>query len=522
MIEIFACDADGATLEVVSKAFERSFTRGQCRLGERGAPARETRVFVVLAPADADAAWLTPLLNARRKLVLLGRLGPRIAEMAGLSLTEVTDVLEAQAQCAPAPLHGGSESAATLVYADGGLGGYSPLRRRPFCRFDFTDEWNNLGFGRIGFGHDAWSIAVTARASAAEVVADVVAAERAYGAAATLRDLPAASILWCARPVGPLDGPDWAIIEAFIADHRARELPCRPYLRDVPHGVGAAATMRLDCDEAVASARPLFELYRARGLPLSLAIKTGQELGEADIDLMRDVAIAGGAILSHSQTHAPNWGGSAPAAEAEALASQSWLERHLPGLPIRYAVSPFHQTPTFVPAALARVGYRGVVAGTISSHPEYLMARGGVVPFGPRGFVSHSQSCMLHGDCLREDGDRLAVYKQAFRNAMAAGQFFGYLDHPFSARYSYGWSDEAERLAAHAALLDFMREECAQAGAPLLFVDETTCLDFMLEKADCEIEFDTARDTFALTRTRAAGLPLSIGFRGQTHGVAGA
>jgi hypothetical protein len=391
----------------------------------------------------------------------------------------------------------------------------SPLHR-PFCRFDFTDEWNNLGFGRMAIGTDSWSLAVHGHAVDARIVAEIVLCDAtSRGAVATLRDLPSAAILWFARPVGPVDGPDWRIVESFVADYRSHNLPCCPYLRDIPHGVAAAVTMRLDCDEDIASGRPLFDVYRARGLPISVAVKTNQPATEAHTDFLRDVFASGGAILSHSASHASDWGGSPVAAEAEALESKAWLEAQVPGLSVRYAVSPFHRNPTFVPAALARAGYRGFVGGTISSHPEYLMARAGVVPYGPTGFVSHSQSCMLHGDCMLRDRDPLAIYKQAFRLARAGGQFFGYLDHPFSERYAYGWPSEAERCRVHGELLDFMGAECAGTGAPLLFVNEETCLDFVLEKADCSIAFDAASNSYSTSRTHAAGLPLSVAFKGH-------
>lgn len=523
MIDLIVCSADDTTVEVVGKAFERSFSRGQVRHSGVGAPLPDTKIVVALGATDTDADWLGAFASRGVKIVLLGPLGPRIARLAGIALEGPGDALAAHDKCPPAPLRGSSESPAALVYASAGLGGTSPLRRRSLCRFDFTDKWNNLGFGRIEFGAGPWSIGVTAQSVGAEIVAKIMTADgTSHGAAITLHDQPAASILWFARPVGPVDGPDWRIVEAFVADHRADELPCRPYLRDIPHGVAAAVTMRLDCDEAIASARSLFAFYRPRGFPLSIAVKTGQPSEPADIDLMRDVAAAGGAILSHSVSHAQNWGDSTEATEIEARDSKCWLERHVPGLSVRYAVSPFHHNPTFVPAALARAGYRGFVGGTIAVHPEYLMARGGAVPFGPPSFISHSQSCMLHGDCLLADDDPIFVYKEAFRIARAAGQFFGYLDHPFSQRYSYGWSDEAERQRIHGKFLDFMHEDCASAGAPLLFMNEAECLDFMLEKASCDIVFDDARGTYSVSRTHAAHLPISVGFRGRIELVTSA
>lgn len=520
MIDLLACVADATVTEVVRKAFERSFTRGQIRYSGSRVPAPDTKIVVVLGPTDADVEWLAQLVRKGTKIVLLGLIGARVAQLAGINLQEISKDLTDHCACGSAPLRGSSESSAALEYPAVGLGGASPLRRRSLCRFDFSNEWNNLGYGRVDFGEGPWSIGVRAQAEGAATVSEIVSADGGHhGAAATLLDLPASSILWFARPVGPIDGPDWGIIEAFISGYRAKDLPCRPFLRDVPHGAAAAVTMRFDCDEAIASARGLFEYYQGRGIPMSTAVKTGQPYDENDVAFLRELFAAGGAILSHSVNHRPDWGGSSEAAESEARESKLWLEEKVPGLLVRYAVSPFHQTPTFVPEALARAGYRGFVAGTIAGYPQYLMARGGAVPFGPRGLISHTQNCMLHGDCLLSHGDPIASYREAFSTARRAGQFFGYFDHPFSHRYSYGWADEAGRQRAHGEFLDFMEQECANVGAPLLFVNEAVCLDFMLGKAKCDILFDDRRGTFSVTRTHAAGLPLSVGFQGKIQAV---
>jgi len=512
MINIVVGSTGADVAEVLARAFERSYTRGQVRLVDSVRALQGGGIAVVPSPRDADLEWLEALARGPSKIVLLGPLRPATAAFAGIGTTPLEWLTEAAA-CAPAPLHGMAASRAAIAYCDVGLGASSPLRRRHLCRFDFTSEWNNLGYGRIGTGADPWSIAVVARPDDATVVGELVLdGEMLRGAVATVRDTPTASILWFARPVGPVDGADWRIVEAFISDYRNETLPCRPHLRDIPHGAAAAVTMRLDCDEDIASVRPLLDLYRSRGIPLSVAVMTGQPESPANTDLLADVRRAGGSILSHSSTHRPNWGGSAEAAAAEAAESKAWLESRVAGLGVRYAVSPFHQNPTYVPAALAGAGYRGFVGGTISNDPEYLMARGGAVPYGSTGFVSHSQSCMLHGDCMLSGEDPLRIYREAFRTARAGGQFFGYLDHPFSPRYSYGWASEAYRLSQHADFLDFMQTDCA---GKILFVNEDTCLDFMHEKATTDISFDEARGAFEISRHAAAGLPLSIGFRGH-------
>jgi hypothetical protein len=263
----------------------------------------------------------------------------------------------------------------------------------------------------------------------------------------------------------------------------------------------------------------LFDFYRSRQLPLSVAVRTDQLTESRHIEFLRELRDNGGSILSHSASHSPNWGGSPERAEAEARESKARLEVQLPGLEVRYAVSPFHQNSSFVPAALARAGLKGFVAGTIANDPEYLMARGGSIPHGCNGVISHSQSCMLHGDCLLSVGDPIRVYREAFRLAREGGQFFGYFDHPFSERYSYGWDSEQDRMSTHATFIDFMQKECGCAGGRLLFVNEDTCLNFMSEKAMTEIVFDENRETYQVSHSHAAGLPLSIGYRGRVHGA---
>lgn len=515
MIAFIDRSHDELTREVVLRALQRSFTRGQVRLVEDiDELPRMPAIVVVIAPGEDDAGWLEALLRQPCKIVIFGTVGPRVARLAGIAVSAFDESSVSAADCESASPYALTESEASVVYARFGLGAATPLARRHFCRFDFTNEWNNLGYGRMTFGDGAWSIGVTAKVLDATSVGGLALDDVLTGASVvTVRDLPAASLLWFARPVGPVDGPDWTVVEHFIADYRAIDLPCRPCLRDIPHGVSAAVTMRLDCDEDIASSRPLFELYRSRGLPLSVAIKTDQPEGPEHLALLNDLRDFGGSIMSHSVTHAPNWGGSAEAAEREARDSKAWLEHNVAGLHVRYAVSPFHQNPSYVPHALAQAGLDGFIGGIIANDPEYLMARGGAAPFSPPGFVSHSQACMLHGDCLLAEGDPIRIYKEAFRQAKASGQFFGYLDHPFSPRYAYGWASEPARVAVHAAFLDFIEAECG--SEPMLFVNEETCLDFMRGKDATEIVFDIAHGTFAVSQTSAAGLPLSIGWRGQ-------
>jgi hypothetical protein len=95
------------------------------------------------------------------------------------------------------------------------------------------------------------------------------------------------------------------------------------------------------------------------GLPFSVALLTGLHLRDADLQLLREIVSLGGAVVSHSVHHYPNWGDSYEAALQEATESRAWLQRNVPGDESGlYAVSPFHQNPPYAVNALADGGYQ--------------------------------------------------------------------------------------------------------------------------------------------------------------------
>ncbi len=334
-------------------------------------------------------------------------------------------------------------------------------------------------------------------------------AELAYAA---LHETPRGAALWFNRPVGPLDSLEWHLIESFLSDYRIDDLPCLPTLSEIPAGYRAAICARLDCDEAVVSARPLVELYREHGVPLSLALLTGQPIDAADVQLMRDVLAAGGSVVPHSVHHEPNWGGSYERALTEACESRAWIEQHLPEAgPARYAVSPFHQNPPYAVAALADAGFDGFLGGIIANDPEYLLGRAGRVPLAPRPIVSHSAQCMLHGDCHARYGNSMDVYCASFDQHAAARAIFGYLDHPFSQRYQYGWCDEPARVAAHRQLIDHIRRHGDVWWASIVQV-----LDFLKRRDATSLAVDGDGRLSIEAPVEAATPPLAVRWKGQS------
>jgi hypothetical protein len=520
MILLIAASEDSEAAEIVEAALHRSFSARQVlRCEKEGlAPAKDGVCAVVLNPDNSVAKWIAEALAKRAKILMLGQLGADSARLLGVDADGDLPAASDWLSCEPAPGHQSRQSPGRIDYEATGLAAGSPIRRRYLQRFDFTDEWNNLGYGRIALDGGIWSIAQAVRPDGATVVAELGRPDdlRRFVYSA-MRDEARASLLWFNRQVGPVDSQEWRLIEVFFSDYRADALPCRPHLREVPLGWEAAVTMRVDCDEDISSARPLFDLYRSLGLPFSVAVMTGLPASEANIGLLRKIAAADGSILSHSQSHLPHWGGSESAAFEQAARSKAWLERHLPGCTVRHAVSPFHQTPAFALPALLRAGYTAVVGGSIAAEPQHLLGRGGRLPAFDRPFVSHSQQCMLHGDCLLAAGDPLRVYKDAFRLARSAHSIFAYLDHAFSDRYNYGWTNESERSLAHRDLLGFFRSEIGTGAwqGRLLFMSEGECLDFITLKSESSIAWAADGQQFTVEGPPGGRLALAVRYKGR-------
>lgn len=353
---------------------------------------------------------------------------------------------------------------------------------RSFVKYHFLQEWNNLGYGKTPTDESPWAISKLLPMDTPCKILQTVVDEsgQELGIAMAIFDEIQKSTLWMARPVGPVDGFDWLLMERFFSDYRAEELECAPIIKEIPWGYEAASTMRIDCDEAIASGRELFNLYQSLGVPFSMAVTTHTIKTEQDVQLMRDVLVSGGSIVSHSHTHAPNWGGGREAACRELQQSQQILKQHLPDWNcLNYAVSPFHQNSIEAVRGLQDAGLKMFVGGIIANDPEFLMARAGQVPFVD-GIYSHSQQCMLHGDCYHQDGNSIKTYKQAFDLAKISETFFGYLDHPFSA-YQYGWESELERKSAHKEFIEYMKM------SKTWFASLEQALDFLSSKQKSKV-----------------------------------
>ena len=521
MIQVIAPGGEQATAELLVAALNRSC--GLHAAAVCGPQALVDRPWgaVVSVLIDPRAEW-APLIEQAlhgqhgvHKLVVLGRLPAELAATLGLRMdSQWPEALWPGVQCPPAPTHRQSASAAHVRYLSNAprVAQQTPaLPVRPFKRFDFADEWNNLGYGAITADGSCWSLAQYATASQANELAQVWVDEDSVCSYAALWDKPQCSLLWFNRSAGPIDSAEWRMVEDYLSCHRPEILPCVPVLSEIPWGFDSAVTMRLDCDEDIESARHLWGVYQDQGVPLSLAIHSKVLADPAQHTLGREVLAQGGALLSHTATHSPNWGGSHETAFLEGQMSIQAIEAAT-GHRVRYAVSPFHHTPDYARRGLSDAGLFGCIGGIIHNDPDFLMARAGIPPACPTGFIGHSQQCMLHGDCMLSQGDPLVIFKTAFDIAQRSGTFFGYLDHPFSSRYAYGWDSEAQRGQAHVGLIEYIR----QTGQRVCWANASDAMDFLHRRAHSRVHIDQGQCRVQSPASHSPW-PMGVRFQGQTH-----
>ena len=486
MIDVISSEKYSDALSLLVAAIRRSVSKSQCKSISIHEINECANILVVIAPDEFMGEKIIEWLQEKpRKLILLGSLPDNLIHFLQFKKTVWPDKPDTWYSSMPAPLHGFAESGSVIQYQQ--LMEQLNLKswQRPLERFDFADEWNNMGYGAVRFDQSIWSLAMPLKSKASSELASVLVDNKDYFSYASIHNEDQYSVLWFNRYVGPIDSFEWRIVENFISHYRDDMLPCYPVMKEIPWGYDAAITMRLDCDENVASAQLLFDAYKAMDIPFSLAIHTSSFNQERDSAILHDVLKHRGSILSHSSTHAPNWGGNYENAKKEGSDSKSFIEK-LTGHKIRYAVSPFHQTPSYALKALYDVGYDGCIGGIIRNDPDFLMARGGLLSNMHEGFLGHSQQVMLHGDCILDGNQPLKIYQQSFDYAYESQTLYGFLDHPFSDRYQYGWQDEASRIKTHQ---DFIRYIKTKAKKPI-FLSEEDALDFLKLKSNININQD--------------------------------
>lgn len=458
--------------EIVYNALIRSFTKNQIDI--ESSDIIISNGLVLIKPDKSNIELLKRFIYHGSKILILGDLYNDISYEIGININgnpeSFWNKLEEE--------RGFTASSAYIEYEESNIN----YGKRYLERYDFEKEWNNIGYGKIGTGGDIWDISCIAEEKGIKPIAWINNKNgEKLSLYAGIKDFEKSSVLWFNRSVGPVDSLEWNIVEDFFSSYRSEELPCFPCISEIPYGYNGVVTMHIDCDEAISSARPLFELYGKYNLPFSIAVKTGQQIDSEDIKFIKDVINSGGSVTSHSINHYVNWGGNEDAAYSEAMGSKKWIEDNT-GYTINYAVSPFYQNPPYAVNALAKAGYKGFIGGIICNDPEYLIAKSGIVPFTESNIISHSEQCMLHGDCFHRYNNSIEPYIEAFNNHLKCKTIFGYLDHPFSDRYWYGWKNEEERLKVHEEFLEYILN-----SGKIWFASLDNCMDFIFDKSKLQV-----------------------------------
>lgn len=376
------------------------------------------------------------------------------------------------------------------------------ITQRPIWRYDFDLEWNNHCYGNILEKHEMLDLSHYCSFNEKKYIAYIENKNSEKVPLIAEFHLNNNLILWINRNLSVIDLPEWKIIEDFISSGYFSDFRCVPFLSEFSKNENGLITMRLDCDEDIESAKEVFEIYKDNNLPISLAITTNQmQNNEINYELPKNVIDYGGTILNHSHTHPTNWGNTKEEIIKEIKTSQKIIEKSF-GIKNEFAVSPFHHLTWDALEILEEMKFKGVVAGISSSHHEFLTARGGLID-KEFNILFHSQQCMLHGDCLSPQR-KIDDYLYAFSLYSKLGFSIGFLDHPISQRYDYGWGSKDRQVNSHKKIIEFLLKE------KIKFVSQEEMFNRLKSKDMLEIENSFKGNKYFIEITNKSKYLLSV------------
>jgi len=262
--------------------------------------------------------------------------------------------------------------------------------------------------------------------------------------------------------------------------------------------------MRLDCDENIRSAKKIFNLYKLKKIPFSLAILTSI-LKERDKNFIKSIVKSKGSILSHSHEHIENFGGNFKVALKQIKESIKALKKI--GIRSSYIVAPFHHTPNFMPNVLKKAKIKGIVGGiALDAYQSSLSFRTGFYKKNNK-IILNNQQCMLHGD-ISPTLKKIEIYKKSFLISYLNQRAFGFLDHPFSKRYSYGWKNEEYRKTIHQKFIRFIKKK-----GKILFLSQNDFLNFLYYKSNLRIK--EKKDSFSIIGKKFKNINYSVLYKNK-------
>ena len=382
------------------------------------------------------------------------------------------------------------------------------INERPLWRYDFDLEWNNNFYGNISNENIILNLSHNCFLVEGRNVAFIKNSKHQSIPLISEFEINDNIIFWINRNLSLVDLPEWKIVEEFISNGYFKKYPCIPYLKEYSSSENGLITMRLDCDEDIESARNIFEIYKNYDLPISLAITTNQIKENHFISsLPKEVNDYGGTILNHSHSHPINWGGSKDKIREEIITSNNLIKKSF-GIKTEYAVSPFHHLTWAALEVLNELEFKGIIAGISSSHHEFLIVKGGSI-HEKLGILVHSQQCMIHGDCLTK-ARKIDSYLDGFSLYSKLGFSTGYLDHPISKRYDYGWINSERQIKTHQQIIEYL------INKNIKFIGQKELFKRLAAKEKIQIKTINKKDSYSLEIKNESKVCVSIKFGGES------
>ena len=333
---------------------------------------------------------------------------------------------------------------------------YKHNYKRYFEYYSYEKEWNNFGYGKITNSNLLFNISSTVKLNVINELSFIQNKKKNYCGSYSGLWKNDNCILWFNRLAGPFDSFEWRVLENFVSNLKYKDFKCIPLVLEIPYKDKAVATVRLDCDEDLASSEKLVDFYKKKRISVSLAVVTNLLNIKKNVTFLKRITKSNIDILSHSKTHRPNWGGNFEAALWEGNESRNDIYRALK-LVTNVAVSPFHQSPKYAVKALEKSGFGLLISGIIKNDPFMVISRAGKSIHTDK-IVCLTQQCMLHGD-IAESKNSLKDYYETIKLFKHSKMIFGYLDHPFSKRYKYGWENEKKRISYHKKIVEHLKQK---------------------------------------------------------------
>ncbi|MAN34781.1 MAG: hypothetical protein CMF89_00030 [Candidatus Marinimicrobia bacterium] len=493
---------------LICSSFRRSFGKSQIN-NFKNIKKKQSGVHIFLESFSKNANIdFQELIKLRgNKIILNGKLNDQIKEMLSIKILNSNFDYEK-----PIPANSLKPSiSSSKITFNQNLNYLKPflkeIKERPLWRYDFDVEWNNNFCGNISNENKILNLSHNCLLIKGKNVAFIKNSKNQYIPLISEFEINGNIIIWINRNLSLVDLPEWKIIEEFISNGYFKKYPCIPYLSEYSSSENGLITMRLDCDEDIESARKIFEIYKYHNLPISLAITTNQIKENQFISsLPKEVNDYGGTILNHSHSHPINWGGSKDKIKEEIITSNNLIKKSF-GITTEYAVSPFHHLTWEALEVLSELDFKGVIAGISSSHHEFLIIKGGLIN-EKLDILMHSQQCMIHGDCLTKTR-KIDSYLNTFSLYSNLGFSTGYLDHPISERYDYGWINFERQVKTHQQIIEYLLNK------KIKFIGQKELFQRFAAKEKIKIKIINQNDFYSLEIKNENNICLSIKFGGK-------